>query len=121
MGNFRIRSCGENATQVIDILRMLQATMGPVIVDAISDTSSLVYTTFFKDIYYAEQVLNVVTGIALGDARGVNATTKFGSTVILSDPRSPRLICVTEPNQYVLIQAAFLTYTAANALLIGNI
>ncbi|KAL6714889.1 hypothetical protein ACLMJK_007149 [Lecanora helva] len=78
---------------------MLYDTLKPVIEDAWSNPTSAAYDTFFKDVSYEEQVLDVLIGIAFGEARQLDGD--FIASQGLKDSTSPRLMCSTAPGQMV--------------------
>ena len=96
-GTYRIRYCGDKSSLVIDLLQKLFEILDTAIEDAMSNPTSPAYNTFFKHVYYREEVLDVLTGIAFGQARPLNGS--FFSPVNLNAPRSPRLMCSTELGQ----------------------
>ena len=101
-GNYGIQGCGDRTTSVLYLLHVLiDQAVQPAIDDALLNPTSAAYNTFFKDIYYAEQVLKVLTGITGGRTRSFPDPNPLDFRGGMNHFRAPMFICVDGPKQYV--------------------
>ena len=102
LGNYRVKGCGDRSTSILQLLHILiEEAVQPAIDDALLSPTTPAYNTFFKDIFYAEQVLEVLTGIADGRTRSILDANPFDPGNYMDNFRAPMIICADEPKQYV--------------------
>ena len=90
-GNYRIYNCGDQASEIINVLQTLWHVLRSALADANSRISSDAYNAFFKQVYNAPTVAAVISNITTGAAvRGAHFFKNKPAA-------SPIIMCASDP------------------------